>query len=81
VTVPFTSLDKLYIGGAWSRPVGGNREPVLNPATEEIIGHAPVGGSEDAQAAIAAAREAFDRGPWPHLPMLQRIEHIRRFKA
>ena len=33
--------DRLYIGGAWVAPVDGGRIDVVNPATEEVIGHAP----------------------------------------
>ena len=39
--------------------------PSLNPATGAVIGHAPDAGVEQAQAAIAAARRAFDTTSWP----------------
>jgi len=79
--VPFTQQDSLYIGGAFVKPAGGEREAVLNPATEEVIGMAPVGGIEEAEIAVTAAREAFDKGPWPRLSMAERIEYVRRFGA
>ncbi len=62
--IPFTDITKLYIDGRW---VAGDQpsEAVLNPATEAVIGHAPVGGVTLAEAAVAAARRAFDSGPWP----------------
>ncbi|HEY3850857.1 MAG TPA: aldehyde dehydrogenase family protein [Steroidobacteraceae bacterium] len=77
--IPFTHLDKLYIGGEWERVSG--IEPVLNPATELPIGSAPVGGDDAARAAIEAARLAFDRGPWPSLAMAERIAVMRRMHA
>jgi aldehyde dehydrogenase (NAD+) len=78
--IPFTSLDRLYIGGEWVRAHMGHEE-VLNPATEEIIGRAPVGGAADAEAAIAAARDAFDRGPWPRMTTGERVAVMRRLHA
>jgi aldehyde dehydrogenase (NAD+) len=78
--IPFASIDRLYIGGHWERPSAG-AEDVLNPATEEVIGKAPVGGPSDASSAVAAAREAFDKGPWPRLSNAERIETMRRFHS
>ncbi|MDB6062904.1 MAG: aldehyde dehydrogenase [Verrucomicrobiaceae bacterium] len=77
MSIPFTDISKLYINGRWQAANGGT-EPVLNPATETIIGHAPVGDAAAANDAIAAAREAFDNGPWPTLPMADRIQVMRR---
>ena len=75
MTVPYTDLDKLYINGVWVIPEGGV-EPVLNPATEAVIGQAPVAGVAQVDAAIAAARIAFDDGPWPTMAMDQRCAFI-----
>ena len=58
-----TDYDSLYIGGGWVKPKGKEVYTVINPATEEDIGKVPVGTAADADAAIAAAREAFDHGP------------------
>ena len=38
MTVPFTTIDQLYIDGTWHAAEGGS-EAVVNPATEEVIGH------------------------------------------
>ena len=81
MTVPFTKLDKLYIGNAWVRPQSGDVEAIPNPANEDIIGHAPVGGVAECEAAIAAARDAFDHGPWPRMSFRERAEVMRRFHA
>ena len=51
----------LYIGGEFVAPRAGQTEAIINPATEEPIGMAPLGDVEDARAAVAAARVAFDR--------------------
>jgi len=54
-------LDKteFYINGAWVPSRDGRRFPVLNPATEEAFATITIGGAEDAEAAIAAAKAAF----------------------
>ena len=44
--------------------ISGDTFDVINPATEEVFATVPSGGREDAQRAIAAAREAFDSGVW-----------------
>jgi aldehyde dehydrogenase (NAD+) len=67
----------LYIDGEW---VGTNEvEAVLNPATEALLEEAPVGDLSHVQAAIAAARKAFDAGPWPRLPVKQRQAKLSEF--
>jgi aldehyde dehydrogenase (NAD+) len=52
----------LYIDGSWTKTA--THEAVLNPATEEVLCDSPVGGSKEAEAALASARHAFDRGDW-----------------
>lgn len=71
--------DKLYINGEWSRSVRTEFEPVFNPATGDVIGEAPVAEVADVEAAIAAARHAFDHGPWPHMSMSERISILEKF--
>src|SRR4029077_13175755 len=63
--------DRGLIRGEWVRPARGTY-PVIDPATEEIAGHAPECSVEQVRAAARAAREAFDHGPWPRLPGAQR---------
>ena len=53
----------LYIGGDWVEPRSGRYDDV-SPATEETIARAPDADNHDIDAAIGAAREAFDKGPW-----------------
>ena len=80
MTVPFTTIDQLYIDGAWHAAEDGS-EAVVNPATEEIIGHAPVASLAQIEAAIAAARVAFDDGPWPTMAMDERAAIMDRMVA
>ena len=67
----------LYINGEWI-PVQDQIE-IINPADETVIAHAPQGSKANAEAAIAAAREAFDNGPWPRLPQKERQARLTAF--
>lgn len=80
MTVPFTDIATLYIDGQHVAPQGG-REAVINPATEAVIGHAPVADRAQVDAAIAAARGAFDEGPWPQMTMDERGDVLDRMVA
>jgi aldehyde dehydrogenase (NAD+) len=71
------SFDRLYIDGEWVDP--GEREAVINPATEAVIAEGPVGSLVHAESAIAAARHAFDHGGWPRLPVAERQKLISAF--
>ena len=51
----------------WVKPVKGGTFEVINPATEEVIHQAPAGTAEDVDAAVKAARRAFDKDRWPQL--------------
>ena len=53
---PMYERDHLYIGGEWVAPVDGGRVDVVNPATEAVIGHAPLASAPDVARAVAAAR-------------------------
>lgn len=71
--------DSLYIGGKKIKPTTGTVQAIINPATEEVIGEAAVGTVTDAEAAISAAREAFDNGPWPKMEWRERAEILQKF--
>jgi len=79
MTLPFSAPAGLYIGGRWEAPQGARFEDVINPATEGVIGRAPVGSVAEAEAAIAAARQAFDSGAWATLPAKGRQAFLTRF--
>ena len=67
----------IYVGGEWQQT--DNREAVINPADETLLIEAPVGSAPQVEAAIAAARDAFDSGNWPLLPMRDRQAMMTRF--
>ncbi len=64
--------DRLFIGGEWVAPAGTATIEVLNPSTEELFGRVPEGTTADVDAAVAAARQAFDHGPWPGMEPKER---------
>ncbi|MFC4667764.1 aldehyde dehydrogenase family protein [Seohaeicola nanhaiensis] len=55
-------LDQFYIGGAWVAAAGADKIAVENPATGDVIAHIARGTAADVDAAVAAARQAFDSG-------------------
>ena len=68
---------ELYINGEWVAPVEGGTLPVIDPATEEVFHHIPAATAPDAEAAVAAARAAFDTGPWPRMTGAERAKYLR----
>ena len=71
--------DKLYIDGQWVAPASGENKPVINPATEEIICNVAMADVADCDAAIAAAREAFDTTGWRYLERTERADLVEKF--
>ncbi|GAA4085342.1 aldehyde dehydrogenase family protein [Actinomadura miaoliensis] len=71
--------DHLYIDGDF-RPASGTYT-VIDPATARPMGQAPAGTAADIDRAVAAARRAFDTGPWPHLPAAERAAFLARLAA
>lgn len=69
-----TEYDKLFIGGAWVTPSTSDVIEVYSPATGEKVGQVPLAAAADVDAACAAARKAFDEGPWPTMTPQQRAE-------
>ncbi|UWU24528.1 aldehyde dehydrogenase family protein (plasmid) [Rhizobium sp. CB3171] len=72
---------ELYIDGQWTRPLKGGTFPIVNPATEEVVHHGPLGTAEDVELAVRAARHAFDQGPWPKMPGTERAKYLRAIGA
>ena len=68
--------DKLFIGGEWISPRAGGSIEIENPATEEIVARVAEAGPADMDAAVAAARDAFDNGPWPRTPPAERMAKL-----
>jgi len=73
--------DQLYIGGHWITPSGGERLTPVNPATEEPLITVAAAGAAEVELAVAAARKAFDEGPWPCMSPHERAAAMRRLSA
>jgi aldehyde dehydrogenase (NAD+) len=71
-----TEYDKLFIGGKWTEPLTSDVIEVHCPATGEYVGKVPLAAAADVDAAVAAARKAFDTGPWPSTPPAERAAVI-----
>lgn len=73
-------LDRptFFIGGKWVEPRGQESVEVLEAATGELLGTAAQGSEADIAAAVSAAREAFDHGPWGRSTIEERAELLER---
>jgi 5-carboxymethyl-2-hydroxymuconic-semialdehyde dehydrogenase len=71
-------LQRHYIDGEFRESVSGATFTTLDPATNEPITEASDGAAADVDAAVAAARRAFDDGPWPRLKAAERATTLRR---
>jgi len=64
--------DKLYIGGEWVAASSGRQLEIVNPNSEEVVARTAEANEADIDRAVAAARHAFDNGPWPTTPPAER---------
>src|SRR5215217_1643855 len=71
-------LQRHYIDGEFRESVSGATFTTLDPATNEVITEAADGAAADVDAAVAAARRAFDDGPWPKMKAAERAKVLRR---
>lgn len=67
----------LYIDGAWTAGSGGTAE-VINPFDASVVETVAQAGPDDVERAVAAARAAFDTGPWRTTPAAERGALLRR---
>jgi acyl-CoA reductase-like NAD-dependent aldehyde dehydrogenase len=61
-------------------PLGTDVIEVISPHTEQVVGRVPHACPADVDRAVAAARRAFDEGPWPRMTLAERIEVVGRIK-
>jgi aldehyde dehydrogenase (NAD+) len=77
ITIP--GADQVFIAGEWREPSTSEKIDVISPSTEETLIRVARPSRDDADAAVAAARKAFDSGPWPRLGIAERVEVVTRF--
>ncbi|ADP83486.1 aldehyde dehydrogenase family protein [Pseudofrankia inefficax] len=74
-----TGPKKLLIGGEWVDAAGGRTFTSVNPSTGATIAELAEGDATDVDRAVAAARAAFDGGPWPRLTPRHRQDLLWAF--
>lgn len=70
--------ESIHIDGEWRTAAGGGTRDVLDPADATTLAVVAEGDAKDTDAAIAAARRAFDEGTWPHTTTAERAALLRR---
>jgi betaine-aldehyde dehydrogenase len=70
------SAANLFINGLWKPALEGGTREILNPANNQSIATVAEATWPDAELAIAAARKAFDEGPWPKMRAAERASHL-----
>ena len=71
--------SQLFIDGDYRSAASGKTFPVLNPADNSVLTEMAEAGADDVNWAVAAARRAFDEGPWPRMKPAERARRLRRF--
>ncbi|MFJ9792919.1 aldehyde dehydrogenase family protein [Streptomyces globosus] len=71
----------IHADGTWRDALSGETREILDPADGRPFAVVAEGGAADADAAVAAARAAFDSGPWPGTPVAERADLLRRTAA
>lgn len=78
-TVEFTAAPRrMFVDGQWVDALSGRRFDTVDPATEQVITTVPHSGPEDVDRAVAAARRAFEDGPWPAMTPAERQRMLWR---
>ncbi|TSD94126.1 aldehyde dehydrogenase [Skermania sp. ID1734] len=75
------NYTRLFIDGRWEKPASDDKIRVISPFTEQIVAEVPAATKADVDRAVAAARNAFDNGPWPQLSLTERIDVLNRVSA
>jgi betaine-aldehyde dehydrogenase len=70
---------KMYIGGKWVDAISGKTYQAINPATEETVAEIPLGGVDDVNLAVAAARKSFPI--WSQMPQSERSRLLEKMAA
>ncbi|MQW76001.1 aldehyde dehydrogenase family protein [Nocardioides sp. dk4132] len=73
--------DAFFIDGTWAAPATSATLQVVSPHSQEVVARVPEGSAADIDAAVAAARRAFDEGPWPRLSPQERIAVLEVFSG
>ncbi|KSW22206.1 MULTISPECIES: aldehyde dehydrogenase family protein [unclassified Pseudomonas] len=72
------NYQQLYIDGQWLAPAKGSSFETFDPSDETLLARVAAATAEDVDAAVRAARRAFDEGPWPRMSGAGRAAVLRR---
>lgn len=72
---------QLAINGEFVDAVSGKTYPVVDPRTEEVILQVAEGDAADIDKAVAAAKEAFEEGPWPKMSPSVSVNFVDRVQT
>ncbi|MBJ7337185.1 aldehyde dehydrogenase [Mycolicibacterium sp.] len=75
------TTDQIYLGGKWIASSSDRTIVVVSPSTEEAVARVPDASLADVDAAVDAARSAFDHGPWPRLTPAERADVMEALLA
>ena len=75
-TAPTATKTQLLIGGAWRDADAGATYEDVNPATGAVLADVAEAGLADVDAAVAAARKAFDAGKWSGMAASRRAKDL-----
>jgi acyl-CoA reductase-like NAD-dependent aldehyde dehydrogenase len=70
--------DRLFIGGAWVEAHSGRQLEIVSPDTEQVVARVAEADETDMDRAVAAARKAFDEGPWQWFSPAERVAAMTR---
>jgi aldehyde dehydrogenase (NAD+) len=76
-TIPVEHTDRFFIGGQWVTPSTDSKIDVIDSHTEQVCLTVAEAQAADMDRAVTAAKEAFDRGPWPRLTHAERAAYLR----
>jgi acyl-CoA reductase-like NAD-dependent aldehyde dehydrogenase len=80
-TAPLQNADRFFIGGEWVAPSSDATVDVIDSTSEDVYYTIAAAAPDDMARAVAAARHAFDEGPWARLTHAERAEYIRALGA
>jgi hypothetical protein len=69
-------VDEVFVGGSWVRPSSRGTHCVVMPSRRETVVTVALPGATEADAAVEAARRAFDNGSWSHLASEDNVEEV-----
>jgi acyl-CoA reductase-like NAD-dependent aldehyde dehydrogenase len=74
---PLRHPDRFFIGGQWVEPSSASTIDVIDSDSEELFFRVAEAQARDMDRAIGAAKQAFDRSPWPRLSHQERAGYLR----